>query len=190
VCYFGRLEERKGVAVLAHALPALFDRYPRVSMVFVGEDLGYRGVAVKEYIRRRVGERFDRCVFFDNLPQEALFPVVKAARLVVLPSLWEAFGFVCVEAMALGKPVIATSGSGFDEIIQDGVSGYLVEPGNSEALLDRMIACLADEEALAEVANAAQKRARDFETATIAQRVAAYFERVAADARPTLTAAH
>jgi len=188
VCYFGRLEERKGVAVLAHALPALFDRYPRVSMVFVGRDLGFRGRPTKEYILQQVGERSDRCIFFDNLPQEELFPVVKAARLVVLPSLWEAFGFVCVEAMALGRPVIATSGSGFDEIVQDGVSGYLVEPGNSEALQGKMIACLADENALAEVASAAEKRARDFETAKIAQRVAAYFERVAADARPTMTA--
>jgi glycogen(starch) synthase len=178
--YFGRLEERKGVRVLAQALPAVFEEFPNLSAVFIGSDLGYQGASMRECIMSRVGEFRDRIIFMDQLPQEKLFPIVGLAKLVVLPSLWEAFGFVTVEAMALGRPVIATSGSGFEEIIEDGVSGYLVRPGDSQALAEKIVNVLRDETNRRLVSEGARVRARDYEVSAVAVRLVEYYQRVRA----------
>jgi glycogen(starch) synthase len=174
--YFGRLEERKGIHILARALPEVFRAFPHIKMVFVGSDDGYRGSSMKEHIESTLRKFSKQIVFIDNLAQKDLFPIVRGARMVVLPSLWEAFGFVCVEAMALGRPVIASSGSGFQEIIEDNASGYLVEPGNSRLLAEKIISCLQDSEALLQVSEAARQRAQDFEVSKIALRLLTFFE--------------
>ncbi|MFX0133255.1 MAG: glycosyltransferase family 4 protein [Candidatus Hodarchaeota archaeon] len=176
--YFGRLEERKGVCVLAAALPSVLERFPHLYMVFVGADFGYRGSPMRDYIFKRAKKNKNKIIFFDNLPHEELFPIVKSARIVILPSLWEAFGFVCVEAMALGRPVIATSGSGFEEIIENNISGYLIEPGNSELLAQKIINCLRNEVELRRISIGARERAQDFEVSNVAHKLLAYYEKI------------
>jgi glycogen(starch) synthase len=176
--YFGRLEERKGVHILADALPSVLESFPNLRMVFAGRDCGYGGDSMRGYIMERASAWKANLVFFDNLPQEKLFPLVRRARLAVLPSLWEAFGFVCLEAMALGCPVVATSGSGFEEIIEDGVSGHLVPAGNVAALTEKLTACLRDEENLARVSGHAESRAWGFHTGRVVPRLVDYYGRV------------
>jgi phosphatidylinositol alpha-mannosyltransferase len=85
---------------------------------------------------------------------------------------------VSIEAMALGRPVIASSGSGFDEIIEDGVSGFLVEPGNVEELSAQMIRCVSGEEDLGEISRRAEKRSWDFDVSKIAVQLVNYYETV------------
>jgi len=63
----------------------------------------------------------------------------------VMPSRQEGFGIVFLEAMALGTPVIAGDYGGAPEIVQDGVTGFLVKPDDLEALTDRLIRLLQDE---------------------------------------------
>lgn len=176
--YFGRLEERKGLAVLARALPVVFNQFPSLYIVFVGSDTEYRGISMKRHVKEKAGEYIDRLVFYDNLPHDKLFPIVKASKLVVLPSLWEAFGFVCVEAMALGKPVIASSGSGFEEIIDNNSSGFLVKAGSSEMLAEKIISSLKDKENLHRISVGALKKAQDFEVSKVALRLLAYYEKI------------
>lgn len=176
--YFGRLEERKGIPVLAAALPFVFEQLPYLKMVFVGSDLGYRGSSMREYIQQKAGEYRERLIFIDNLPQERLFPIVNLARIIILPSLWEAFGFVCLEAMALGRPVIATSGSGFEEIIENDISGYLVKPGRIEPLVEKIINGLKNKEELRRISEGAGKRAQDFEVSNIALKLVAYYGKI------------
>lgn len=176
--YFGRLEERKGVRVLARALLPVFERFPHIHVVFVGADLGYGGSSMKIYIKRTLTKYLGQLLLFDNLPQEKLFPIVNSAKMVILPSLWEAFGFVCVEAMALGRPIIATSGSGFEEIIENNISGYLIQPGNSELLADKIISTLNDQDSLYRISEAAKNRAQDFEVSKVALKLLAYYEKI------------
>jgi glycogen(starch) synthase len=98
--------------------------------------------------------------------------------MAVFPSLWEAFGFVCVEAMALGCPVLASSGSGFEEIIVDGTSGYLVPPGNAEILSDKMIRILEDPEGRTRVGAGARARSADFDVSRIIPDLVRYYETI------------
>ena len=176
--YFGRLEERKGVRVLARALPGVLERFPSLYVVFVGSDLGYRGTPIRQYITKELVKYRNRLIFVDNLPHKELFPIVNLAKIVILPSLWEAFGFVCVEAMALGRPVIASSGSGFQEIIEDNTSGFLVEPGNSRLLAKKIVSTLNDEDSLRRVSDGARKRAQHFEVSKVVLKLLAYYEKI------------
>lgn len=178
LAYFGRLEERKGVHILAQALPAIFKEFEGLQMVFIGSDLGFKGNSMKDFIRQTAGAYSDRINFFDNLAQEDVFPIVKQSKLVILPSLWEAFGFVCVEAMALGRPVVASSGSGFAEIIEDNTSGFLVEPGNAGLLSGKIINVLRNEKRLHQVSQGALRRAQDFEVATVAHNLLDYYQKI------------
>ena len=176
--YFGRLEERKGICVLAKALHHVFKMFPSLYMVFVGSDMGYQGGSMREYIYQKTDTYRKQIIFFDNLSHEELFPIVNSAKMVILPSLWEAFGFVCVEAMALGRPVIATSGSGFEEIVEDNISGYLVEPGNSELLAQKIINILKDESGLSKISEGAMKRSQGFEVSNIALKLLTFYEKI------------
>lgn len=178
ILYFGRLEERKGVSVLARALPKVFERFPSIYMVFVGSDSGYQRNPMRQYIETISGLFKERIIFYDNQPHEKLFPIVNSAKIVVLPSLWEAFGFVCVEALALGRPVIASSGSGFEEVIEDDISGFLIEPRNSLPLAQKIITCLSSEEKLRLISEGARRRAEDFDVTKIALRLLAYYEKI------------
>lgn len=73
------------------------------------------------------------------LNQQQLARVYDEADICVVPSIWaEPFGIVAVEAMAAGKPVIATRVGGLQGIVQDGVTGYLIEPSDCYALADRL----------------------------------------------------
>jgi glycosyltransferase involved in cell wall biosynthesis len=77
---------------------------------------------------------------------------------VVLPSLVDNLPNACLEAMALGKPVIGTSGASFEELLTDGISGFLVPPGDPRALADRIIAVW-DRPDLDSIGEAARRRA-------------------------------
>jgi glycosyltransferase involved in cell wall biosynthesis len=180
--FFGRLEERKGVHVLAQALTHVFMNNPSIRMVFVGADTVYNGMSMKDHIFSKIAyEDRQRIIFMDNLPQQELFAVVRHACLVILPSLWEGFGFVSIEAMALGKVVIATSGSGFDEIIEDHHTGFLVPPGRSRDLAEKILYCLDNPHLMNPISINAAERAKSFDVQCMAIRLSNYFSNVLND---------
>jgi glycogen(starch) synthase len=173
--YFGRLEERKGVHILGQALPAVLKAHPTLKAVFVGDDLAYRGGSMRAAITALNQAHAERLIFLPRLPQRELFPMIKAARLVVLPSLWENLANTCLEAMQLGRPVVATRRCGFEEVIEDGVSGFLVEPGDAEELARRLLEVLADPNLLARVGGGAGRRVEEFAIDPMAARLADYY---------------
>lgn len=163
VLYFGRLEQRKGVDTWIDALPDVLNADPSLHAVFVGEDMGFRGRPFLDYARARCAGLTNRMHFLAPLPQARLFPIIATARLVVMPSRWESLANALLEAMALSRVVVASSGSGFDEVITHGVDGFLVPPGDSLTLGRTVSAALADEGELLRAGGAALRRARHFE---------------------------
>lgn len=143
---------------------------------------------MRQYVLDQCAAFADRLVFSESLPQAELFPIVAQARLVVLPSLWEAFGFVCLETMCLGRPVILTSGSGFEEIVEDGVSGYLVPPGDDLALQEKILWCLEHDEHDMRVGRAAEDRASKFDVMNVASSLVSYYESLLQPTRAAVTA--
>lgn len=176
--YFGRLERRKGVHILGAALPAVLEEHPGLKAVFVGEDLSADGQPMADLIRQLAAPYADRLIFLPRMPQRELFPIIRAARLVVLPSLWENLANTCLEAMQLGRPVVATWGCGFEEVIEDGVSGYLAQPDDAPALARRILDALGDREQARRVGQAAERRAQEFSVDAMVARLADYYQRL------------
>ena len=97
-----------------------------------------------DYARAQCGSSAARLVVLENLPHRQLYPVIAGAHLVALPSLIDNSPNSCLEAMGLGKVVIGTVGTSFDELISDGVTGFLVSPNRPEALAERIISAWID----------------------------------------------
>jgi glycogen(starch) synthase len=183
IAFSGRLERRKGVGDLAGALPAVLERHRDLHAVLVGRDAGESGGDVTAELRELTRHVADRVHTPGELSREAALAVVARAELVVLPSRWEAFGIVATEALALGRPVVATSGSGLAEIVQQGRSGWLAPPGDPEALGRTLLAALDDREGLRRAGEEARARAEAFRADAVADRLGALLERAASGAR-------
>jgi glycosyltransferase involved in cell wall biosynthesis len=175
--YFGRLEERKGVHVLAEALPEVMERHPDLHCVFAGENyLTYRGRPMQEYVERCNARHGDRLHFLPRLSQDRLYPVLAGALFVVMPSLWESLANAALEALDMGKPVVATRGCGFGEVVEDGRSGLLVPPADAPALREAMLELLRDRARLREMSAAARAAADGFRMPRLAAQLLDFYE--------------
>ena len=125
-----RLDGHKGAQQLVDAMQRVWLRHPDARLVFVGRDARFGRGMMSDHLRERAGERADRVHLLGGQPPDRYFAAVAAADVVAIPSLWESFCLAAVEAMALGRPVIATSGHGFSEYLDDGVNGLLVDRGD------------------------------------------------------------
>ena len=141
VLFVGRLVYRKGVHVLLKSFSRVSLEVPEARLTIVGK--GYlepllRGLASIMDLKERVE--------FKGFIDEALKPeIYRESRILVVPSIYgESFGIVVLEGMASGRPVIASNTGGLSEIVEDGVNGLLVEPGNPYELADKIILLLED----------------------------------------------
>ncbi len=129
--FVGRLDSRqKGLEPLVHALARL-PASAGVHLRLVGEDWG--GAARVRSLARSLGVE-DRLTIVGPLPRHALIDEYARADLLVLPSLFEPFGIVLLEAMAAGLPVVASRTGGIPEVVSEGETGLLVEPGDPDGL--------------------------------------------------------
>ena len=143
VCFVGRLVPEKGVAVLLHAMRHVANELPEARLLIVGDG--------KEKQRLQLLSKqlnLDNVVeFLGYIPPERLDEVWLRSHVQVVPSVWaEPFGLVAVEAMAVGRPVVATRGGGLEEIVVDGESGFLVSAGNVTELFSKLLTLLQDSE--------------------------------------------
>ena len=135
--YFGRLERRKGVHRLMSAVTALPGE--DWTLAIVGDDTPTAplGTWMRDCLEL---ERADdpRIEFHGGLPREALWPLIRASDVIVLPSLWECWPHTALEAMLLNRPVLATPTGGFVELVQPGRSGWLTRDVSVDALTEAL----------------------------------------------------
>lgn len=134
---------------------------PKSVFIIVGEDLHGDDPRYGEDLRRLSLEMGiqHKVVFTGHV--DDIVPVMRDLDLLVLPSLREPFGRVIVEAMAAGKAVISTDAGGPPEIIQHGVTGLLVAPGDPGAMADAIISLLRDPELREKMGRVGRKRAEE-----------------------------
>jgi glycosyltransferase involved in cell wall biosynthesis len=162
VLYFGRFQLPKGFHTLVQALPHFLERYEDAYAAFVGRDMDTQfGSSMAAFARAECRAFADRLILLENLPHAQLYPVIEGAHLVALPSLIDNSPNSCLEAMGLGKVVIGTNGASFEELITDGVNGFLVPRNDPAALADKLIAAWEDPR-LSEMSAAAKRRMYDF----------------------------
>ena len=160
--FFGRFQLHKGFHTLAQALPRVLEQYPDAYAALVGRDMeSSLAPSMADYAREQCGSSADRIVVLEKLRHRQLYPVIAGAHLVVLPSLIENLPNACLEAMGLGKVVIGTVGTSFDELISEGATGFLVSPNNPEALAEKIISAWTHPK-LKEMGAAARQRIWNF----------------------------
>jgi phosphatidyl-myo-inositol dimannoside synthase len=133
-------ERYKGMDTLITALPRLLTRWPELQLLAVGEgdDRAWlEDLAEKNGVNRHVH-------FLGGLSFEELAACYDACEMFALPSRAEGFGLVYLEAMAHGKPVIGGAHGGAPEVIEDGVTGYLVPHGDAAQLATSIETLLSD----------------------------------------------
>jgi glycosyltransferase involved in cell wall biosynthesis len=141
--FVGRFSPAKGFITVADAVPDLFEKFPGLFLVVVGrEQGGYQGAPAIEYLWRKAGRTRGRILYLGDMRHELLYPVMANARAVVIPSLVENFPNVCLEAMAHRRVVVGTRGTAFEQLLKDGASGILCEPGSPASLVDAVARAL------------------------------------------------
>ena len=110
-------------------------------------------------------------VFLGKKSQDTLPYYYSASEAVVVPSHYESFGMVALEAMACGTPVVASQVGGLAFLIQDGVTGYHVPVGDPEALCDRITALLENSKLRKELGENAAQFAQDYRWEKISNRI-------------------
>lgn len=139
VVYAGRLEAEKGVQTLIDAMPILRATVPQARAVIIGTGGAEKDLRTRVHRRRLQGV----VAFAGYVSDEDLRATVAAADAVVVPSLYEPFGFVALEAMALGAPLVAARTGGLAEIVADGRTGVLATPGDPADLARALVDVLA-----------------------------------------------
>jgi len=165
VLYLGRLEKRKGIPYLLEAIPQILNAVGNVRFILAGGDNslhdGFQaqtGQTYADYFTRKYAQYTDRVSFLGKVDDEQLNNLYQSCDLFVAPSLYESFGIVYLEAMNYGKPVVGCKSGGVPEVVDDGVTGILVEPSAVAPLAEAIIDLLRSPQKLHDLGAAGRTR--------------------------------
>lgn len=130
VTFIGRLEMRKGVLDLARAIPDILKRHPNTRFRFVGASWSSPEPALdmQRYIERMLRPYLNAIEFMGAIPLHQIHEALAQTDICVLPSIWENFPNVCLEAMAAGRGVVGSAAGGMVEMLDGPNAGRLVPP--------------------------------------------------------------
>ncbi len=183
--FVGRIDSIKGIDVLIRAVHRLSCRPEKekgdLGLIIVGGELDVdprRESREMQRLRELVQDLKlqDRVAFWGSQRQDLLPYFYSAAQALVLPSRYESFGMVALEAMACGTPVIASRVGGLKYTIEDGRTGLLVPEGNPILLADRICRVVEDPAERKKLVKAALAEVRQFSWPEIAQRVLSIYQ--------------
>lgn len=174
----GRLTEQKGHAFLLDAFAEVAQALPSACLLVVG-DGELRFELERQAARLGLGGN----VTFTGR-REDVSRIMMALDVLVMPSLWEGFGLVLLEAMAASRPIVASRVSAIPEIVTDGETGLLAPPGDSARLTDALLTLLRDPARAQEMGRRGRQRlAQQFTVARMVEQTQAVYESLMAGRR-------
>ncbi|MDI6857384.1 MAG: glycosyltransferase family 4 protein [Dehalococcoidia bacterium] len=181
ILFVGNSEDRnKGARYLLEALHLLSDR-PDIRLTFVDNPKGALKMVPTLVRRWGLGTRV---TFTGRVPTDELVRLYNRAEILVSPSVYEGFGLPAAEAMACGTPVIATTAGAFPEVVAHDETGWLVPPGDAQALADAIRRMMSDPELRARFGEAGRRRIQErFTWRETARKTAALYEEILARRR-------
>lgn len=153
----GMLIELKGIHHLIKAFADLLPRHPEARLLIAGKG---RDEQKFRHLARSLGVE-QKVEFVGHFEQSDLAGLVKNSLAFILSSLTEGLGRVVIEAQLLGKPVIATRVGGIPEIVEDGITGILIPPGDVKALSQAMEGFLKDPGTAERMGTAGRQRLKE-----------------------------
>jgi len=183
VAFAGRLEPRKGVHVLIEAMRTVWHDYPNAQVVLSGADRVWGSGPMSAHLLAIAGEHANRVHFLGPQPAESLFPIFRAADVVVLPSLWENFPLVALEAMAAGAALVVTNAGGYREFMSDGGDCLMAGSGDPDEFASAICRLLSSTALAEDLRRAAAQAVERFDAARVVPAYEQAFEVVSQIAR-------
>ena len=175
--FVGLISPRKGLIDLLKATKIIVEKIPDVKLDIVGD------IVSKEYFDMlnnylKTNNLEENINFTGYLSEQELKQKYGEAELFVFPSYEESQGIVLLEAMACGKPVVASNIGGIPFVVENGKTGLLFECGNVEELAEKIIVLLRDKELRKKMSEAGRERAKGFSWAKIAERTIKVYKEI------------
>jgi D-inositol-3-phosphate glycosyltransferase len=188
ILFVGRIEPLKGVDTLIQAMSCLDQSLTSAShpvhLAIIGGEPHADPKDMSAEMTRLQKICDDLCmggmvVFLGKRAQDTLPYYYSAAELLVMPSLYESFGMVALEAMACGTPVIASEVGGLGYLVQNGETGYTIPDSDPEVLCEKLSILLGDNELREKMGRRAAEYARDYDWEKIALKLIDVYKEVA-----------
>lgn len=142
ILYFGSFIKRKGIFLLSKAIKNISKKNEKINFLFVGSDSKRRFVSSKNRIISENLEIKDRIHFLPSLRHEILYPIIKNAKIVVMPTYIDTVPSASLETMHAGGLLVASNNSSIDEYLIDNINGFLFENGDRNNLEDKLLQVL------------------------------------------------
>lgn len=171
ILFVGRIEPLKGLETLLRALALLHNLHEENCCPVYLAVIGGEPEAAPETMNAEMARLLtlrdelqlqDMVIFLGKRDQDTLAYYYSAAEVVVVPSFYESFGMVALEAMACGTPVVASQVGGLAFLVQDGITGYVVPDGDEEALYEKLHLLSLDPDLRTRLGNQAAAAARSY----------------------------
>ncbi len=186
ILFVGRMDKRKGFHYLLEAFALVIQAIPDARLIVVG---AYSKEDKEPFVKYAYEHHLSGAKFVGRVSPEELPRYYKTCDLFCAPSTgFESFGIVLLEAMAAGKPIVATNIAGYRSVLEDGREGRLVEPKNEHALAEAIIHVLRDPALRAAMGEQGRRKAEQYDWPIVARRVLGVYEQALSHARSNTSA--
>lgn len=188
ILFVGRLDKRKGLRYLLDAFPLVREAFPQARLIVAGAYGSRPQRRYESYARQRgIGD----VIFTGPLPRQELCRYYKSCDVFCAPSTGgESFGIVLLEAMASGKPIVASNIEGYKQLVEDGEEGFLTEPKDIRALASGINRLLGDDSLRLAMGMEGREKASAYAWPEIARRVVDYYHQAAEEKARRATESH
>ena len=175
ILFVGRLEKRKGLGYLLKAYQRVKEEIANSRLIIVGPGIRLRRKYEKQVRRSELEDViFTGHVDYDELPR-----YYKTADIFCAPATGrESFGIILLEAMAVGKPIVASNVGGYASIVAHGVDGLLVPPKDDKELARALVSLMIDEPLRQRMGAMGKRKAQDYSWERIAKEILNYYRRI------------
>jgi glycosyltransferase involved in cell wall biosynthesis len=168
ILYLGHLATRKGLDTVVAALPAIWSRHPSAEVVIAGKSTSDADALRSAAFQVSQGHELR---WLPDISEADKAELLGAASMVLYPSRAESFGFVFLEAWSFGLPVIGCRAGAIPDVVEDGVTGLLISPGDASQLAESVSRLIEDPGEAARLGSEGQRRVREEHTwPAVAQR--------------------
>ena len=139
ILFYGQTSKEKGFEVIEDMMPEFLQKNKNIFFVVAGWNSPQDGNDSINILRRKLGRFVERFIYLGPVNQELLYPIIRNAKCILIPSLIDNLPNSCLEALYLKQIVVGTYDTGIEQLIDNGINGFLVTPGNSKKLLEAVV---------------------------------------------------
>ena len=187
ILYFGSIIRKKGVLELAEIFNLVAEENPQARIILAGKDVKDQKTArsTKELMKEKISpEAVKRVIWLGNLSYDEVRKEISKAQVVALPSFAEALPMTWIEAMALEKALVTSDIGWAQEIMENGETGFTVDPKDHEAYANKILLLMNNSELATKMGKAARQRVLEkFSTEVVVQQNISFYEGVVSGQR-------